>query len=144
MTILYETDFYAWTQHTASLLREEEFEVVDWDNLIEEIEGLGSSQQNEVENRLIVLIMHLLKWHYQAGKRGASWRKTISIQRIDLARLLRKNPSLRTRLPEFVDDTYLDAVKKAVIETGFNKRVFPTACPYSVGQIMDEEFWPEA
>ena len=37
-TTLYETDFYAWTQRQAALLREEEFTEVDWNNLIEEIE----------------------------------------------------------------------------------------------------------
>ena len=44
-TTLYETDFYAWTQRQAGLIREEEFEQIDWDHLIEEIESLGSSQQ---------------------------------------------------------------------------------------------------
>ena len=144
-TTLYETDFYAWTQRQAVLLREEEFEQIDWDHLIEEIESLGSSQQHEVESRLIVIMMHLLKWQYQPNKRltGRSWRKTIATQRVDLERLLRKNPSLRARLPEFITDVYPDAVKKAIIETGLDKRTFPPQCPWRTAQIMDEEFWPE-
>jgi N-acetylglutamate synthase-like GNAT family acetyltransferase len=40
---LYQTDFYAWTQQQAALLQAEEFTEVDWQNLIEEIEELGSS-----------------------------------------------------------------------------------------------------
>ena len=63
-TTLYETDFYAWTQRQADLLRAETFEEVDWRNLIEEIETLGRSEKNEVQSRLIVLIMHLLKLQY--------------------------------------------------------------------------------
>lgn len=143
---LYETDFYAWTQRQAVLLREEEFEQIDWDHLIEEIESLGSSQQHEVESRLIVILMHLLKCQYQPNKRftGRSWRKTIATQRVDLDRLLRKNPSLRARLPEFILDAYPDAVKKAIIETRLDKHTFPSECPWSAAQIMDEEFWPEA
>lgn len=62
MTTLYETDFYAWTQRQSELLRLEEFAEVDWRNLIEEIESLGRSQQNELRSRLEVLIRHLLKW----------------------------------------------------------------------------------
>ena len=145
-TTLYETDLYAWTQRQVALLREEEFEQIDWDHLIEEIESLGSSQQHEVESRLIVIMMHLLKWQYQPNKRltGRSWRKTIATQRVDLERLLRKNPSLRARLPEFVTDAYPDALKKAIIETGLDKQTFPPQCPWSVAQIMDEEFWPAA
>lgn len=145
MTTLYETDFYAWTQRQAELLREEEFEQIDWDNIIEEIESLGRSEKHEIESRLIVIMMHLLKWQYQPNKRltGRSWRKTINIQRIDLDRHLSKNPSLRARLPEIIHDTYSTAVRKAIVETGFDKHTFPAECPWSAEQILDEEFWPE-
>ena len=143
-TTLYETDFYAWTQCQAALLREEEFEQIDWDNLIEEIESLGRSEKHEVESRLIVIMLHLLKWQYQPNKRltSRSWRKTISIQRIDLDHHLTKNPSLRAHLAEFIDDTYKVAVRKAVVETGLDKRTFPSRCPWRAEQILDEEFWP--
>lgn len=85
-TTLYETDFYAWTKRQAALLRGEEFEQIDWNNLIAEIESLGRSEKHEVESRLTVILMHLLKWQYQPSKRstGRSWRKTLTIQRIDL------------------------------------------------------------
>ena len=38
---LYETDFYAWTQQQATLIREGRWEEVDRSNLVEEIESLG-------------------------------------------------------------------------------------------------------
>ena len=143
-TTLYETDFYAWTQCQAALLRAEEFEQIDWNNLIEEIESLGRSEKHEVESRLAVLIMHLLKWQHQPNKRvtGRSWRKTIAIQRIDLDRHLTQNPSLRAQLPEFIIDAYTLAVRKAAVETGLDKRTFPPHCPWTAEQILDEEFWP--
>lgn len=144
MTTLYETDFYAWTQRQAELLQQEEFTAVDWHNLIEEIESLGRREKHEVENRLIVLIMHLLKWAYQSELQSRSWRSTITVQRVDLRRLLRDNPSLRAHLAEFVVDVYPDAVVKASAETGLRKTTFPSTCPYTVAQIMDDEFWPEA
>ena len=144
MTTLYETDFYAWTQRQAELLRQEEFADVDWSNLIEEVESLGRSEKHDVENRLIVLIMHLLKWAYQPELQSRSWRSTIMVQRVDLHRLLRDNPSLRARLADFVVDVYPDAVVKASAETGLRKTTFPANCPYTAVQIMDDEFWPEA
>ena len=62
ITNLYETDFYAWTQRQSTLLRQEEFEAVDWNNLIEEIETLGRSEQNELESRLqVVPIKHQIQ-----------------------------------------------------------------------------------
>jgi hypothetical protein len=143
-TTLYDTDFYAWTQQQATLLRAEAFEEVDWNNLIEEIETLGRSEKNEVQSRLTVLIMHLLKLHYQPTKRTRSWRVTVVTQRTDLERLLRDNPTLRARLPEFVQELYPTAVKRAVVETGLGKTTFPAACPYTLEQVMDEDFWPIA
>lgn len=143
-TILYNIDFYAWSQRQANLLRAEAFEEVDWNNLIEEIENLSRSEKNEVENRLIVLIMHLLKWQYQPELQSRSWNATINVQRDDLERLLRRSPSLRAWLSEFITDVYPSAVKRAIAETGLRKATFPTECPYSPEQIMDEEFWPQS
>jgi hypothetical protein len=145
-TTLYETDFYAWTQRQAVLLREEEFTEVDWHNLIEEIEALGRSDTRELTNRLEVLLMHLLKWRHQPSKRatGRSWRITIAEQRRRLHKLLRESPSLRARLADFVAETYPDAISAAAIETNLPKHAFPSACPWSVEQIMDEAFWPES
>lgn len=142
-TTLYETDFYAWTQCQAALLREEEFEQVDWDNLIEEIESLGKSQRQEVRSRLVVLIMYLLKLTYQPQRRSRSWRVTVITQRADLEPLLHDNPSLRAQLDALVALAYPTAVKKAAAETGLGKHVFPSECPWTLSQMLDEDFWPE-
>ena len=142
-TTLYETDFYAWTQRQAELLRAAEFSEVDWNNLIEEIETLGRSDKRELISRLEVLLMHLLEWQFQAQKRGKSWRATIAEQRRRLRGLLAESPSLRAQLDEFVTNTYPDAVQAAAIETGLPTQTFPLQCPWRAAQIMDEEFWPE-
>jgi hypothetical protein len=42
---LYETDFYAWTQEQATLLRKHQWSELDLLNLIEEIESLGNKFQ---------------------------------------------------------------------------------------------------
>ncbi len=141
-TTLYETDFHAWTQHQAALLRQEDFAELDLNNLIEEIESLGKSQQNEVKSRLRVLIMHLLKWQIQPMHRSASWRNTINVQRLDLQDVLDENPSLRTRLAEFVAYAYPRAIRDAVQETGLAATTFPQTSPYTEEQVLDENFWP--
>ncbi|MCB0188107.1 MAG: DUF29 domain-containing protein [Caldilineaceae bacterium] len=143
ITSLYETDFHAWTQHQAELLRQEEFAELDLHHLIEEIESLGKSQQNEVKSRLRVLIMHLLKWQIQPLRRSASWRYTINVQRLDLQDLLDENPSLRARLAEFVEYAYPRAIRDAVKQTGLAATAFPASLPYTAEQILDENFWPE-
>ncbi len=75
---LYQQDFYLWTESTANLLREAKFSQLDLVNLIEEVESMGRSEKRELKSRLIILLMHLLKWKYQPAKRSHSWRSTIS------------------------------------------------------------------
>lgn len=70
---LSETDFHAWTQQQATLLRHQQWNQIDWPNLIEEIESLGQQQRQELRSRLSGLIGHLLKWEYQPHHRSRSW-----------------------------------------------------------------------
>jgi hypothetical protein len=41
----YETDFYAWTQEQARLLRERRWSDLDLDNLVDEVESVGKSDK---------------------------------------------------------------------------------------------------
>ena len=75
---LYEQDFYLWIQATAQHLKEGNFSQIDIPNLVEEIESMGRSEKRELKSRLILLLMHLLKWEYQPEKRILSWRSTIT------------------------------------------------------------------
>jgi DNA-directed RNA polymerase delta subunit len=61
---LYESDFLLWTQETVAKIRAKDFEHVDFENLIEEIEALGRSEKQDLESRLETLLAHLLKRLY--------------------------------------------------------------------------------
>jgi len=61
----YDIDFYAWTNRQAELLRAGNLTALDIENIAEEIEDMGKNLKRELENRLKVLFMHLLKWQYQ-------------------------------------------------------------------------------
>ena len=65
----HEEDLYGWATHTAELLRMKKMNEVDFENIIEEIEALGRTEQDELTSRLIVLMTHLLKWQYQPTMR---------------------------------------------------------------------------
>ncbi|AFZ36054.1 protein of unknown function DUF29 [Stanieria cyanosphaera PCC 7437] len=140
--MLYEQDFYAWTIATAKALRERDLINLDWDNLIEEIESLGRQEKRELINRLIILVMHLLKWQYQPNKRSRSWELTIKIQRLDVEKLLLDNPSLKSYLKEAISSGYNKAVLKAAQETGLAIEVFPSVCPYTWEELIDNDFMP--
>ncbi|MEM8611713.1 MAG: DUF29 domain-containing protein [Cyanobacteria bacterium P01_H01_bin.105] len=141
MENLYESDFYAWTQQQATLLRNQDLEKLDMVNLIDEIEEMGRREKRELESRLEVLLMHLLKWQFQPNLRSRSWELTIKEQRLRLAKLLKENPSLKAILSEYVVSAYALAIISAEKETGLD--TFPEECPYQAEQVLNEEFMPK-
>ena len=143
MTRSYEHDFYGWTQQQAQLLRHGQLTELDVTHLAEEIETLGASERRELESRLKVLLLHLLKWHYQLDQRSSSWIGTIDEQRDQLDMLLRHSPSLRRFIPEYLSYAYPKARRSAARETGLPQAVFPDCCPYDEQQIFDPEFWSQ-
>lgn len=60
----YETDYYLWLETTLSQLRAHSFQQVDWEHLIEEVEGLARAERNQLERCLTILLVHLLCLHY--------------------------------------------------------------------------------
>ena len=106
MLAKYEEDFYAWTIGTADLLRQRRLETLDFDHLIEEVESMGRNERNQLLNRFIVLMAHLLKWQYQPVLRGNSWMYTLKEQRRKLTKLLKENPSLKSKSQELMNEAY--------------------------------------
>lgn len=142
-TSLYEKDFYTWVQQQASLLSQKKFDQLDLPHLIEELEDLGKRHYDQLESRLMQLIAHLLKWQVQYWKRTNSWRATIRVQRTAIAKLLRRNPGLKSRLEEAMRESWEEARDLAIIETDLPDEKFPETCPFSLEEILSETFFPE-
>ena len=140
---LYERDFYAWANEQAALLRAGKLDSADIENIAEEIESMGRSEKRELNSRLRVLLMHLLKWRHQPMLRSKSWSNTIAAQRDDIVDHLADNPSLKDKLPEVLTSAYRKAILDAAAETGIDSSTFPSTCPWTYDQIMDAAFWPE-
>src|ERR1051326_666732 len=115
---LYESDFYAWTQEQAKLLRERRWDDLDLDNLVDEVESVGKSDKREIRNRLEILLAHLLKWSHQPGGRIASWRSTILEQRRGITAVIEDSPSLRIFARDQVTVVYGAARLLASRESG--------------------------
>lgn len=142
---LYEKDFYAWTVETVNQLRSRQLNKIDIDHLAEEVESMGASEKRALESRFVVLIMHLLKWHIQKSERSNSWVGTIETQRLKIKRILKNTPSLRNNLYQLVDDAdiYKEALIEASMETGLSRDKFPSGLPYTIEQILDDNFYPD-
>lgn len=137
---LYEQDFHLWLTTTAEQLRSRQLDEVDFDNLIEEIEDMGSSQRRELQSRLIVLLMHLLKYQYQPSKRSGSWRGTIFEQRRQIALLFKNSPSLKPHYLEIFSECYSDAINEASAETNLPLSAFPVESPFLPLDVINLDF----
>lgn len=140
---LYDRDLYTWCMEQGALLRAGRLGEVDAANLAEEIESLGSEQGDKLESAYRVLLLHLLKWRYQPGRRTRSWLGSMTRERANAARVLRKNPGLKSRRSELFEDAYHDARKQASSETGLPRDTFPVDCPFTMGEALDEDFLPD-
>ncbi len=138
---LYETDYLRWIESNLEKLRQKNYQQVDWENLLEEIEDMGRSERRSLESNLIVLLLHLLKWQYQPEKRTGSWERSILEHRRRIKKALKESPSLKPYLSTIIDENYQEAVKQAKAETKLPLDTFPQQCPYLLISILDDEFF---
>jgi hypothetical protein len=140
---LYDTDFYAWANEQAALLRAGRLSEADIENIAEEIESMGKCERRELVGRLTVLLAHLLKWRYQPGFRGNSRRLSIEEQRLLLNDDLNDNPSLKSQLDALMPRAYQIGRLQAEKETGLARGTFPADCPFTYDEAMNPNFWPD-
>lgn len=135
-SVAYDEDFYAWTVEQARLLRSGELSLLDVENIAEELENMGRSDKRELDSRLEVLLVHLLKWQVQVQFRSRSWSGTIREQR---SRIEDPRPQLSRIQPSL----YARARRVASNETGLPASMFPASCPFTAEQVMTEDFVPD-
>lgn len=140
---LYEQDFHLWLEGQKKAVAARDTSAIDWDNLAEEIDGLGLSEKRELRNRLKRLYHHLLKWHLQPGRRSHSWQTTIGEQRSEIAELLNDSPSLRRFLVETQPRAYALGCTEFVNETGIARSMLPVDVPWPLEAVLDSAFMPD-
>ena len=137
---LYEQDFLAWLTQQQSALAHRDVTALDWENLAEELDAMGMGEKNELKSRLVILLVHLLKWQHQPTKHSISWFTAIANQRDDLQDLLDEKPSLYQYLPDILTKSYRNARREASAETGITLTNFDETCPYNIEEILNHQF----
>jgi hypothetical protein len=139
---LYESDYLLWAQETIAKLRARDFDHVDLDNLIEEIEDLGRSYRDELESRLDVLLAHILKRLYvPLADDYNGWERTIREQRKQIKRRLAKSPSLKNYLTEIFDEIWRDALNE--VREDYPQYDFPDLWQFDrdIDSLLNHNFW---
>jgi hypothetical protein len=142
----YDTDFVAWAEEQASLLREGRFEALDVDNVIEELEGLARRYRECALRHLRNLCEELLKLAYgEPGNAGRYGHRGLEKHRLEMRYLLEDYPSLSAALPELLQRAYargrLDA-EQDLQDFHYQYEPFPDTCPWSLEQVLDLAFLP--
>ncbi|NCR12691.1 MAG: DUF29 domain-containing protein [Microcystis aeruginosa G13-09] len=138
----YETDYNQWLKETVKQLQERNFEQVDWDNLIEEIESMGKSDRRALMSLLTRLIEHLLKlayWQEEKKRSGNHWAAAIVNFRAQIQHRLEDSPSLRPELAVMYDKVYPVAIKSVSQLFSLNSDAH-----ISLEQTLDDNWFPPA
>ncbi len=151
---LYDQDLQRWIEQTIGQLRNREFESLDIEHLIEELVDLGKSEKNTLKSNLMILLAHLLKLRVQSDAPDTmkmSWYSSVLEHRQRVLNNLADTPSLKSFLGEAVEKAYADGRKLAIKEgklAKFGVRMpseseYSLICPFSIEQILDEDFFGE-
>ena len=138
---LYDRDLDLWLETAIVQLKAGDFQNLDVENLIEELEGLSGNHKREVETRLIRLIEHIFKRCYvKLSDCYRGWEVTIINQRDELRRLLKQSPSLKRHFLQSFDDSFDTALE--IVRTEY-ETTFPDTWQFSldIDPMLSAKFW---
>ena len=144
----YDSDLVLWAQDQARALRQAAQSRVnlpiDWENLAEEIESLGKSQERELASRIRTILLHLMKLQASpAIDPRPAWRATIRRERAEIETLLRDSPSLKPTVPAIVAAESATAARIAAADLsdfGEQPKIDLSGALYSPEQITGDWF----
>ena len=153
-----DAEYDSWLLNQAQLLRDRNFQDLDIDNLIEELEALVRGEKSSVEQFAYLIMFHLLLvqyWHEQSEwsrnqrcdpsevssdweRAPRDWEAEITGFRLQLNNKLTTN--LRNHLARRLDFLYSKAYQAAVKKTKSSIKGdrFPLERPYTLEDIIDD------
>ena len=144
MRSLYEQDTSLWVTETVNKLKAKDFENLDLENLIEEVETLGKSQRNATKSFLRRLIEHLLKRCYVPFPECyIGWQREIRAFRNEIKDILEDSPSLKNFFLEIFPKVYASAI--ASVREEYPQINFPDHWleDCDINAILNRNFWEE-
>ena len=149
MDSLYDEDIVLWSEQQAALLRRRAAgelvndAALDWPNIAEEIESVGSEQRFAVQSHLRQALVHMLKAEaWPLSREVPHWRAEARLFRAQAAD--RYLPSMRQRLD--LNRLYAQALR-AMPDTIDGQKPLPVSriCPVTLdGLLSDDELMFDA
>ena len=104
-TSLYDRDLNAWARQQTEALRRRDLEAIDWENVVEEMDGLRRAQQDpwvthcEKALECMLLIEH---WKSPSVSNLDQWQGEIDECQLGMAEAITPSPSLRRECEEML------------------------------------------
>jgi L-rhamnose isomerase len=138
---LHQKDFNLWTEKVIDKIQERDFEDMDWDNLLDEIEDMGKSDKRALRSYTQRLIEHIFKlkyWQEEYDRNKNSWKLKIINFRTQISNILEDSPSLKNYLRENYSNWYEQSLKKYQKNDVFS---VPLHKPVELKKIMDDSYF---
>lgn len=108
-------------------------ELIDWSNVIEEVQDVGLSELRSCRSLLRQALAHLLKlWAEPDSLAAPHWRSEVSGFLSDAQD--RFSPSMRQRIG--LADIYARALDQVRSESAGEARSLPETCPFSLDDLL--------
>ncbi|HAN46413.1 MAG TPA: DUF29 domain-containing protein [Cyanobacteria bacterium UBA8156] len=143
--MLYETDYQLWVNDTVTELRARNFENLDLENLIAEVESLGRSQKHAISSYLMGLCEHLLKIQYWESERELclrGWKLEVRNFRLQLQEELAASPSLTSFLGDVFGKQYKNGRNLFLDASDLSGKEIPEEPDFTLEQALDEGWLP--
>lgn len=152
---LHDRDFNLWVEETKKAIQNRDFENMDWDNLLDEIDDMGKLSKRSLESYLERLIAHILKLQYWSAEKERGgflvrvffpktrhrnykhWKVEIINFRRRIKSLIKQNPSFNSLLAEIYPEVFNDVVDAWKIEFDIPER----SCFIELEQILAEDYF---
>ncbi|MDE0166770.1 MAG: DUF29 domain-containing protein [Bryobacterales bacterium] len=152
---LYHSDAYAWSLEQSDALRRRDFDAIDWENVIEEIESVGRTEKRIWTSKCANTITHLLKIEHArmaTPEEVTGWEEEVQDFRTDMAGVIVDNPRLQNLYPEMFRAAWHQGRSKAVRDLASydvqhnlepdhrsarktRDRTLPSSCPYRLHDV---------
>jgi hypothetical protein len=133
-------DELRWLEAQADAVAGSGLQVIDTDRLVHLLRSLADEARCDIERRMTVVLVRLLKWHYRPERRSLSTIAVITAERARILNRAATSPALRAHAETALHDVYKRAIAQTADETGLALDVFPVDCPLGLDELLDPAF----
>lgn len=104
-------------------------------------QAMANAERRALSSQLIRLMIHILKWRYQADKRSTSWVRTIVNARREIRDLRKYTPSFtREYIEELWAEPFMDAIADAKTEMNLSRKDCFEPANLTWDEVFDDEY----